>query len=63
MSGDSWANVRVSGVTLEVPAAKDLLENKGYRWLRFWEGRAVDSDIPDISLQNTNKGMIMMSSQ
>ena len=46
MSGDSWANVRVSGATLEVPVAKDLLESKEYLLSRSLEGRAVDIDIP-----------------
>jgi len=35
MSGDDWANVRASGVTLEVPEAKDLLE------LCFWKGCVI----------------------
>ena len=45
MSGDSWANVRVSGVALEVPAAKDLLESEKYWLSRFRKGCAVDFDI------------------
>ena len=30
MSGGSWENVRASGATFEVPAAKGLLESKKY---------------------------------
>ena len=42
MSEDSRANVRVSRVTLEAPAAKDLLESKEYLLSPFWK---VNSDI------------------
>ena len=45
MSGDSWANVRVSDVALEVLATKDLLGSKKYRLSRFWKGSAIGSDI------------------
>ena len=45
MSGDSWANVRVSRATLEVFAAKDLLESRESWLSRFWESRAVDFGI------------------
>ena len=46
MSGDGWVNVRVSGVALEVPVAKDLLESEKYWLSRFCKGCAVDFDIP-----------------
>ena len=30
MGGDSFANAQVSGASLELPAAKDLLESEEY---------------------------------
>ena len=54
MNEDNWANVQVSGMTLEVPAAKDVLEG----WLsRFWKGCAVDSDISNTITMTERTGI------
>ena len=55
MSRNSWVNVQFSGVTLEVPGAKDfkLLE---YCWL---EGCTGDSDIP-ITMGMATKALIKL---
>lgn len=57
----SWANVRVFGVTLEVPAAKELLESEECWLLRFWK---VDSDIPITTAEwKEGMGMAQVSTQ